>query len=77
VKGKGKVNAQPVLEPEPTVFESLFRNPVSGARDQELRDMEYAIKLSLQSRDATDIKKAHTSRASQSSADASSSKVSQ
>jgi hypothetical protein len=77
VKGKGKVNAQPVLEPEPTVFESLFRNPVSGARDQELRDMEYAIKLSLQDRDATDIKKAHTSRASQSSADASSSKVSQ
>ena len=75
-KGKSKVEAQPVPEPERTLFESLFRDRVSGARDQELRDLEYAIKLSLQDRDATDIKKAHTSKASQSSAGASSSKVS-
>jgi hypothetical protein len=73
-KGKGKVEAQPV--PEPTLFETLFGARVGGARDQELRDIEYAIKLSLQGRDATDIKKAHACRASQSSTCASSSKVS-
>jgi hypothetical protein len=61
---------------EPTVFETLFRGSVSGARDQELRDIEYAIKLSLEDRDATDVKKAHASKASQSSRGASSSNVS-
>ena len=72
-KGKGKAKAQPV--PEPT-FETLFRESVSGTRDQELRDIEYAIKLSLQDRDVTDVKKAHASKASQSSPGVSSSKVS-
>jgi hypothetical protein len=62
--------------PEPTVFETLFRGRVNGAHDQELRDMEYAIKLSLEDRDATDIKKAHASKASLSSAGASPLKVS-
>jgi hypothetical protein len=71
-KGKGKAKAQPV--PEPTLFETLFRD-VSGARDQELRDIEYAIKLSLQDRDASDVKKAHASKTSQSSPGATSSKV--
>jgi hypothetical protein len=61
---------------EPTLFETLFRGRVSGARDQELRDIEHAIKLSLQDRNATDIKRAHTFKASQSSSDALSSKVS-
>jgi hypothetical protein len=73
-KGKGKAKAQPV--PEANLFETLFRGRVNGAHDQELRDMEYAIKLSLQDRDASDIKKAHASKASKSSRDASSSKVS-
>jgi hypothetical protein len=73
-KGKGKAEAEPV--PGPTVFERLFRESVGGAQDQELRDIEYAIRLSLQDRDATDAKKAHASKASQSSIGASSSKVS-
>jgi hypothetical protein len=73
-KGKGKAKAQPV--PEPTVFERLFRERVSGAHDQELRDLEYAIKLSLQDRDATDVERAHACKASRSSSSASSSKVS-
>ncbi|KAF8490565.1 hypothetical protein F5888DRAFT_1741188 [Russula emetica] len=72
-KGKGKAKAQPV--PEPTLFGTLFPERVSGAHDQELRDIEYAIKLSLQDRDATDVKRSHASKASQSSFGASSSKV--
>lgn len=73
-KGKGKAKAQPV--PGPSLFENLLRPLVNGAHDQELRDVEYAIKLSLQDRDATDVKKAHASKKSQSSPGASSSKVS-
>jgi hypothetical protein len=73
-KGKGKAKAEPV--PEPTFFETLFRERVSGAHDQELRDLEYAIKLSLEDRGASDVKKAHASRAPQSSVGTSSSKVS-
>lgn len=73
-KGKGKAEAEPV--PETTLFGTLFGERASGAHDQELRDLEYAIKLSLLDRDAADVKKAHASKASQSSAGASSSKVS-
>jgi hypothetical protein len=73
-KGKGKAKAEPV--PEPTLFETLFRERVSGVHDQELRDLEYAIKLSLQDHDGADVKKAHASRASQPSVGTSSSKVS-
>lgn len=73
-KGKGKAKAQPV--PEASLFETLRRQYVNGARDQELRDIEYAIKLSLQDRDATDVKEAQGSKAAQSSPGASSSKVS-
>jgi hypothetical protein len=73
-KGKGKDKVQSVAEP--TLFETLFRGSASGARDQELRDIEYAIKLSLGDRDATDVKKAHHSKACQFSRGASSSKVS-
>jgi hypothetical protein len=75
-KGKGKAKAEPVPVPGRDVFETQFRGGVSGAHDQELRELEYAIKLSLQDRDATDVKKAHASKASQSSAGASSSTVS-
>lgn len=73
-KGKGKAKAEPV--PEPSFFETLLQGRGGGAHDQELRDLEYAIKLSLQDRDATDAKKAQPSKASQSSASASSYKVS-
>jgi hypothetical protein len=73
-KGKGKARAEPV--PEPTLFETLLRGRPSSAHDQELRDMEYAIKLSLQDRDVADAKKAHAFKASQSSTGASSYKVS-
>jgi hypothetical protein len=75
VKGKGKAKAQPA--PEPSLFEfEVLRERVNGARDQELRDMEYAIKLSLQDRDVAEVKKAQASKVSQSSATASSSNVS-
>ena len=73
-KGKGKAKAEPA--PEPSFFETLLQGRGGGAHDQELRDLEYAIKLSLQDRDATDARKAHPSKASQSSASASSYKVS-
>lgn len=73
-KGKGKAKAEPVHEP--SFFETLLHGRGGGALDQELRDLEYAIKLSLQDRDATDAKKAHSSKASQSSTSASSYKVS-
>ncbi|KAF8494405.1 hypothetical protein F5888DRAFT_1717491 [Russula emetica] len=73
VDGKGKGKAQPV--PEPTLFGKVFPERVSGADDQELRDIEYAIKLSLQDRDATNVKWAHASKAFRSCSGASSSKM--
>jgi hypothetical protein len=60
---------------EPTLLESLFRGHVNGVHGQELRDLEYAIKLSLQDRDAADANKAQASKGARSSAGASSSKV--
>jgi hypothetical protein len=74
-KGKAKVKAEPA--PERSLFESLFRHGhVNGARDQEQRDLECAIRLSLQDRDGSDVKKAKASKVSKSSPGASSSKVS-
>jgi hypothetical protein len=73
-KGKGKAKVQPV--PEPTLFETLLRGRVNGSHGQELRDIEHAIKLSLQDRDVTDIKKACACKGSQSSSGASSRKAS-
>lgn len=49
---------------------------MNGGFDQEMRDTEQAIKLSLQDRDAGDAKKAHSSKTARSSRGASSSKVS-
>ena len=72
-KGKGKAKAQPV--PERTLYD-LFHEHVNGGRDQELRDLDYAIKLSLQDRDIGDVQKAEASKASRSSPGASSSNVS-
>jgi hypothetical protein len=73
-KGKGKVKAEPA--PEPTLFQALFGGRMNGAFDQEMRDVEQAIKLSLRDRDAGDAKKAHASKTARSSSGASSSKVS-
>ena len=63
-KGKGKAIPESVPMPEPNIFETQFCGDVSGAHDQELRDLEYAIKLSLQDRDASDVKEAHAFKAS-------------
>ncbi|KAI9511244.1 hypothetical protein F5148DRAFT_1172846 [Russula earlei] len=71
--GKGKAKAAPV--PEPTIFETLFGERMKGAPDQEVRDLEEAIKLSLQDRDAADAKRSHASKVRRSSPGASSSKV--
>jgi hypothetical protein len=49
---------------------------MNGAFDQEMRDIEQAIKLSLQDRDVVDAKKAHASKSLHSSSGSSSSKVS-
>ena len=58
---------------EPTLLEAFFRGRMNGAFDQEMRDMEQAIKLSLQDRDVVDAKKAHASKGLRSSPGASSS----
>jgi hypothetical protein len=49
---------------------------MNGAFDQEMRDIEQAIELSLQGRDVVDAKKAHASKSLHSSPGGSSSKVS-
>ena len=72
-KGKGKAKTEPVSEP--TLLQTLFGERMTGILDQELRDIEQAIKLSLQDRDATGAKKASASETSRSSPGASSSKV--
>ena len=48
---------------------------MNGGLDREMRDIEQAIELSLQDRNATDVKKAGASKTSRSSSGASSSKV--
>ena len=73
-KGKGKAEAEPA--PEPTLFQTLFGGRMKGSFNQEMRDIEQAIKLSLQDRDAADAKKARASKTGRSSPGASSSKVS-
>jgi len=62
--------------PEPTLLQTLFRGRMNGAFDQEMRDIEQAIELSLQGRDVVDAKKAHASKSLRSSPGGSSSKVS-
>ena len=52
--------------PIPNSYNSLSDQPVPEPTDQELRDIEFAIKLSLQDDDATDVNEAHKSNASQS-----------
>jgi hypothetical protein len=75
-KGKGKAKAE---RAEPlvgsTLLQTLLGAPTQGP-SQELKDIELAIKLSLENRDAADAKRASTSKAIRSSAGASSSRVS-
>jgi hypothetical protein len=60
---------------EPTLLQALFSERMNGGLDREMRDIEQAIKLSLQDRSATDVKKAGASKTFRSSSGASSSKV--
>ena len=72
-RAKGKAKAEPVAEP--SLFQALLHESMQGGFGQELRDIERAIRLSLQERNAADIEKAHTFKAHSSSPGASSSKV--
>ncbi len=73
-KGKGKAKAEPVVAP--TLLQALFGAHTQGPLEQELRDMELAIKLSLEDRNAAEAKKGSGAKVPQSSAGASSSSVS-
>jgi hypothetical protein len=72
-KDKGKAKAESV--PEPSLLRTLLRERMQGGLSQELRDLERAIQLSLQERDAADAKKANVAKARSSSPGATSSKV--
>jgi BAG domain len=72
-ESKGKAKAVPV--PEPSLFQTLLPERMQSVFGQELRDIQLAIQLSLQERDAADAKKAHATKARHSSPGASSSKV--
>jgi hypothetical protein len=80
VKGKAKASAKAERTTEPaaghTFLQSLFGGLAQGPSDQELKDIELAIKLSLEDRNATDAKKASAAKAVRSSSGASSSRVS-
>lgn len=77
-KGKGKASAK-AERAEPaaghTFLRSLFGGLAQGPSDQELKDIELAIKLSLEDRNATDVKKASAAKAVRSNSGASSSRV--
>lgn len=79
MKGKEKAPAKPEhTEPAAghTFLQSLFGGLARGPSDQELKDIELAIKLSLEDRNATDAKKASAAKVVRSSFGASSSRVS-
>jgi hypothetical protein len=71
--GKGKSKVEPVSEL--ALLQALFGERMNGGLDREMRDIEQAIELSLQDRDATNVKRASASKSFQSSPGASSSKV--
>ncbi|KAH9063533.1 hypothetical protein EDB87DRAFT_1707070 [Lactarius vividus] len=77
VDEKGKAKAEPAAghEAGPTLLQTLLGAHTRGPFDQESKDIELAIKLSLEDRDAADAKKASAAKASQSSLGASSSRV--
>ena len=55
-KGKGKASAERVAGP--TLLQTLLGAHLQGPSDQELKDIELAIKLSLEDRNTADAKKA-------------------
>lgn len=75
-KGKGKAKAERT-EPlaRPTLIHTLLGVPTPWPSDQELKDIELAVKLSLEDRNAADAKKASISKAIRSSAGATTSRV--
>lgn len=72
-KGKGKAKAEPTAGP--TLLQTLLGAYAQGPSDQELKDIELAIKLSLEDRNIPDAKKASAAKAPRSSPGASSSRV--
>ncbi|KAH9062623.1 hypothetical protein EDB83DRAFT_845459 [Lactarius deliciosus] len=72
-KGKGKAKAEPTAGP--TLLQALLGAYAQRPSDQELKDIELAIKLSLENRNTPDAKKASAAKAPQSSPGASSSRV--
>ncbi|KAI9432663.1 hypothetical protein H4582DRAFT_2132018 [Lactarius indigo] len=72
-KGKGKAKAEPAAGP--SLFQTLLGAYAQGPSDQELKDIELAIKLSLEDRNTSDAKKASATKAPRSSPGASSSKA--
>ncbi|KAH9031909.1 hypothetical protein EDB85DRAFT_1890932 [Lactarius pseudohatsudake] len=72
-KGKGRAKAEPTAGP--TLLQTLLGAYAQGPSDQELKDIELAIKLSLEDRNTPDAKKASSAKAPRSSRGASSSKV--
>ncbi|KAH9079316.1 hypothetical protein EDB83DRAFT_2311000 [Lactarius deliciosus] len=77
VDEKGKAKAEPAAghAAGPTLLQTLLGAHTQGPSDQESKDIELAIKLSLEERDAVDAKKASVAKASESSLGASSSRV--
>ncbi|KAH9048588.1 hypothetical protein EDB84DRAFT_1456694 [Lactarius hengduanensis] len=77
VDEKGKAKAEPAAghAAGPTLLQTLLGAHTQGPSDQESKDIELAIKLSLEDRDAADAKKASAAKASRSSLGASSSRV--
>ena len=75
-KGKEKAKAERTdLAAGPTHHQTFLDVLTQGPSDQELRDIELAIKLSLDDRDDAEAKKASAAKAKSSSDGASSSKV--
>ncbi|KAI0285154.1 hypothetical protein BC826DRAFT_1109418 [Russula brevipes] len=72
-KAEGKAKAESV--PLPILLQALFSERIRGAPDQEMRDVEQAIKLSTQGRGVVDARKGRASKVAGSSPGASSSKV--
>ena len=76
-KGKGKAKAERTEPPTGLILlQALFGGPARGSSDQELSDIELAIKRSLEDRDAADAKKAAAAKVARSTSGASSSRVS-
>ena len=76
VEGKGKGKATAERSEGPAFLQTLLGAHARGPSDQELKDIELAIKLSLEDRNAGDAKKVGAAKAVRFSPGASSSRVS-